>query len=96
MSGQYFRKQSSSVFIVPIVEWQGNHPTGSQTQHPQRNKIGQEYTCNLTGLSSHIANGCSGDTGRNKGSLTVTLLDYMDVTVKEVELARHGGGKLCM
>ena len=44
-------------------------------------------TCNLTGLSSHIANGCSGDTGRNKGSLTVTLLDYMDVTVEEVELA---------
>ena len=47
-----------------------------------------------TGLSSHFANGCPVDTCRNKGSLAVTMLVYMDVTVEEVELARHGGVKL--
>ena len=37
-----------------------------------------------TGLSAHFVVGCPGDTGLDKSNLSVTLLDYMDVTEKEV------------
>ena len=47
--------------------------------------------CNKTGLSNHFTHGCPGDTGRDKMNLTVTLLDYMDVTQEEVQHAGHGG-----
>ena len=49
-----------------------------------------------TGLSAHFAVGCPGDTGRDKSNLSVTLLDYMDVTEEEVQTAQHGGvGCIC-
>ena len=49
-----------------------------------------------TGLSAHFAHGCPGDTGRDKMSLTVTLLDYLDVEEQQVQDAGHGGvGCLC-
>ena len=49
-----------------------------------------------TGLSAHFVNGCPGDTGRGKNNLMVTLVDYLDVTKEEVNIARHGGvGCLC-
>ena len=53
------------------------------------------FSCNSgstkTGLAAHFAHGCQGDTGREKDNLTVTLLDFMDVTMDEVEKARQGG-----
>ena len=49
-----------------------------------------------TGLSAHFTTGCPGDSGRDKQNLTVTLVDYMDVTKVEVETANHGGvGCMC-
>ena len=47
--------------------------------------------CTKTGLSEHFANGCPGDTGRDKSNLMVTLLDSMDVTMEDVQGAGHGG-----
>ena len=44
-----------------------------------------------TGLSAHFAVGCPGDTGRDKSHLSVTLLDFMDVTEEQVNTAQHGG-----
>ena len=47
-----------------------------------------------TGLSALFAVRCPGDTGRDKSNLSVTLLDFMDVT--EVQTAQHGGvGCVC-
>ena len=49
-----------------------------------------------TGLAAHFAVGCPGDTGRDKAHLSVTLLDYMDVTEEQVQTAQHGGvGCVC-
>ena len=49
-----------------------------------------------TGLSAHFAVGCPGDSGKDKSNLSVTLLDYMDVTEEEVQTAQHGGvGCVC-
>ena len=49
-----------------------------------------------TGLSAHFAMGCPGDTGRDKANLSVTLLDYLDVTEEQVQAAQHGGvGCVC-
>ena len=49
-----------------------------------------------SGLSSHFAHGCPGDTGRDKTNLLVTLVDYLDVTEQGVREAGHGGlGCLC-
>ena len=49
-----------------------------------------------TGLSTHFSVGCPGDTDRDKSHLSVTLLDYMDVTEEEVQGAQHGGvGCVC-
>ena len=44
-----------------------------------------------TGLSAHFTNGCPGDTGREKLNLTVTLVDFIDVTLEDVQGAGHGG-----
>ena len=49
-----------------------------------------------TGLSTHFSMGCPGDTGREKSHLSVTLLDFLDVTEEEVHAAQHGGvGCVC-
>ena len=49
-----------------------------------------------TGLSAHFTVGCPGDTGRDKFNLSVTLLDYMDVTEEQVQTEQHGGvGCVC-
>ena len=49
-----------------------------------------------TGLAAHFTHGCPGDTGREKDNLTVTLVDYLDVTMEEVTDAGHGGiGCMC-
>ena len=49
-----------------------------------------------TGLSTHFSVGCPGDADREKSHLTVTLLDYMDVTEEEVLAVKHGGvGCIC-
>ena len=49
-----------------------------------------------TGLAAHLSHGCPGDTGREKDNLTVTLLDFMDVTMDEVNKAWHEGvGCMC-
>ena len=43
------------------------------------------------GLSAHFANGCPGNTGKGKNNLMVTLVDSLDVTKEEVNIARLGG-----
>jgi hypothetical protein len=62
----------------------GNHKSGCNTGSAK------------TGLSSHFAIGCPGDTGREKDNLKVTLVDHMDVTKEEVAREVHGGvGCMC-
>ena len=45
---------------------------------------GPNISLTATGAPQPQAVGCPGDTGRDKSNLSVTLLDYMDVTEKEV------------
>ena len=45
-------------------------------------------------MSNHFTYGCPGDTVRDKLNLTVTLLESMDLTLEEVQVAGHRGG-LC-
>ena len=57
-------------------------------------------TCNTgstkTGLSAHFAFGYTGDIGREKENLKVTLLDFMDVTPEQVREEGFGGvGCVC-
>ena len=52
--------------------------------------------CTKTGLSAHFTHGCPGDTGRGKENLEVTLIDFLDVTLEQVQQANHGGvGCVC-
>ena len=52
--------------------------------------------CTKTGLSAHFTHGCPGDTGRGKENLEVTLIDFLDVTLQQVQQANHGGvGCVC-
>ena len=54
-------------------------------------KSGCKNGSTKTGLAAHFSTGCPGDMGRDKDNLKVTLVDYMDVTMEDVETAKHGG-----
>ena len=53
--------------------------------------------CKGTGLSKHFTHngGCPNDPGRNKESLVFTLVDFIDVSLDELEKAGHEKGPKC-
>ena len=74
---------------------------GSTSKPPERWR-NHKSTCNngpshSTGLAKHFTlnGGCPNDTGRDKNTLNFTLLDYMDVTVDELDKAGHVSGPKC-
>ena len=57
-------------------------------------------TCNLknsnsTGLSKHFKEGCPNDTGKEKETLDVTLIDYLDTSRTRLIKANHEPGPKC-
>ena len=47
-------------------------------------------------MSAHFAVWCPSNTDRDKSNLSLTLLDFMDVTEEKVKTAEHGGvGYVC-
>ena len=46
-------------------------------------------------MSKHFMDGCPFDTGRDKVTLTYTLIDYYDTTEEKLKLADHVPGPKC-
>ena len=61
----------------------------STCNNPQKQKHGG------TGLCNHFRQGCPNDDGRDKSNLTVTLVDYHDVTMEDLLMANHEKGPQC-
>ena len=74
--------------------------TGS-TQLPTKRFLSHKSCCNSessqsTGLSKHFVNGgCPNDRGREKDTLTFTLVDHLDTSEEELQLAEHVRGPSC-
>ena len=71
------------------------------TQSPVARFSSYKSSCNsgkskATGLSKHFMTGCPNDTGRQKETLNLTLVDYMDTSVEKLTAVGHtGGGCVC-
>ena len=50
---------------------------------------------NSTGLYKHFQEGCPSDTGQQKDHVRLTLLDYLDTTVEQLDRAGHVTGPQC-
>ena len=71
------------------------------TQSPTKRFLNHRSCCNSeksnsSGLAKHFANGgCPNDLGREKDTLIFTLVDYLDTTEEELQLAGHIRGPQC-
>ena len=48
-----------------------------------------------TGLCNHFKQGCPNDTGRDKGNLNLTLVDYIDTSPEKLRRVDHVKGPQC-
>ena len=70
------------------------------TQDPTKRWRNYKSTCNSessnsTGLASHFMDGCPFDTGKEKSTLDITLIDYYDTTQENLQKAKHMQGPYC-
>ena len=70
------------------------------TQDPTKRWRNYKSTCNSessnsTGLASHFMDGCPFDTGKEKSTLDITLIDYYDTTQENLQKAKHMPGPYC-
>ena len=70
------------------------------TQNPVFRWANYKAACNKetsksSGLSKHFMDGCPFDTGKEKMTLTVTLIDYYDTTEETLVAAGHVPGPKC-
>ena len=75
------------------------HIVGS-TQDPLSRWRNYKSTCNSetsksTGLSNHFKDGCPFDTGKEKSTLVMTLIDFYDTTKEKLVKAGHVPGPYC-
>ena len=70
------------------------------TQNPKERWANYKSCCNKgksngTGLSKHFMEGCPHDTGPQKQTLNITLIDYYDTTKTKLLKANHVKGPQC-
>ena len=70
------------------------------TQDPTKRWANYKSTCNRensksTGLAKHFMDGCPFDTGKEKKTLSYTLIDYFDTTKENLRRAGHVPGPKC-
>ena len=71
------------------------------SQRPTQRFLRHKSSCtsessHSTGLSKHFLNGgCPNDMGKGKENLTFTLVDHLDTTEAELQLAGHTPGAQC-
>ena len=88
-------------YIYQIVDTPCHLIYVGSTQSPTKRFLNHRSCCNSeksnsSGLAKHFANGgCPNDLGREKDTLTFTLVDHLDTTEEELQLAGHIRGPQC-
>ena len=88
-------------FIYQIVDKPCNLVYVGSTQSPtsrwsQHKSKANSMVSNSTGLSKHFMNGgCPNDLGREKTTLSFSLVDYLDTSQDELDRAGHEPGPKC-
>ena len=89
-------------FIYQIVDNPCHLIYTGSSQLPAKRFLSHKSTCNSessnsTGLSKHFINGgCPNDLGREKDTLSFYLVDHLDTTEEELQLAGHSRGPQCV
>ena len=70
------------------------------TQNPSLRWANYKSTCNKessksTGLAKHFMDGCPFDQGKEKPTLSMTLIDFYDTTEEKINRAGHVQGPKC-
>ena len=88
-------------FIYQIVDNPCHLIYVGSSQSPYKRFLTHKSTCNSesslsTGLAKHFINGgYENDVGRGKETLTFTLVDHLDTSEEELQLAGHIRGPQC-
>ena len=87
-------------FIYSIEDIPCKKQIVGSTQDPVKRWRNYKSTCNSersnsTGLASHFMDGCPFDTGKEKTTLDITLIDYFDTTPEKLQRAGHVPGPYC-
>ena len=87
-------------FVYKIKDIPCNKIIVGSTQNPKERWANYKSCCNKrksngTGLSKHFMEGCPHDTGPQKQTLNITLIDYYDTTKTKLLKANHVKGPQC-